>query len=96
MEQTGPLDAGNFLDVLTVGQCEPLKAAVHGAVMATVAVCAVYNVAAWLARRERHLAINSVIYCCATYWELRHVQQHLECVPAGDRAAESPSLPDAA
>jgi len=39
-------------DMLDVGHCEPLKAAVHGVLLATVAVCAVYNAAAWLTRRR--------------------------------------------
>jgi hypothetical protein len=66
--------------MLNVGQCEPLKAAVHGIMLATVAVCAVYNAAAWLKRRQRHLAINAVIYGAAVLWERKHVMHHLaEC-----------------
>ena len=70
-------------EMLDVGACEPLKAAVHGVLMATVAVCAAYNTAAWLKRRERHLAINAIVYTLATIWEHRHVVHHLiECEPA--------------
>jgi hypothetical protein len=29
-----------------------------------------------------------VIYCCAAYWEHRHVQQHLACWPASRPAAD--------
>ena len=47
-------------DMLNVGRCEPLKAAVHGVLLATAAVCAAYNAAAWLKRRQRHLAINAI------------------------------------
>ncbi len=69
-------------EMLNVGQCEPLKAAVHGVVLATVAVCAVYNAAAWLKRRQRHLAINAIIYGAACLWEHSHVMHHLaECTP---------------
>ena len=53
-------------DMLNVGRCEPLKAAVHGVLMATVAVCAAYNAAAWLKRRQPHLAINAIVYTAAT------------------------------
>jgi hypothetical protein len=63
--------------VLDSGRCEPLKAAVHGVLLATMAVCAAYNSAAWLRRRQRHLAINAVIYSAAVWWERCHVVHHL-------------------
>jgi hypothetical protein len=70
-------------DMLNVGRCEPLKAAVHGVLLATAAVCAAYNAAAWLKRRQRHLAINAIVYTAATIWEHAHVRHHLEeCTPA--------------
>jgi hypothetical protein len=70
-------------EMLDVGQCEPLKAAVHGVLLATVTVCAAYNAAAWLKRRQPHLAINAVVYGIAMWWEHSHVQHHLvECGPA--------------
>lgn len=70
-------------DMLNVGQCEPLKAAVHGVLLATVTVCAAYNTAAWLKRRQRHLAINAVVYGIAIWWERAHVKHHLvACTPA--------------
>lgn len=64
-------------EMLDCGRCEPLKAAVHGVVLAAVAVCALYNSAAWLKRRQRHLAINAVIYSAAVWWEHSHVMHHL-------------------
>ncbi len=64
-------------EMLDSGQCEVMKAAVHGVLMATVAVCAAYNTAAWLKRRQRHLAINAVIYSAAVWWEHHHVIHHL-------------------
>ena len=68
--------------MLDVGECEPLKAAVHGLLMATVTVCAAYNAAAWLKRRQSHLAINAVIYTAAIWWEHTHVKHHLvACEP---------------
>ena len=70
-------------DMLDVGRCESLKAAVHGVLMATVALCAAYNAAAWLKRRQPHLAINAIVYTGATIWEHAHVRHHLkECTPA--------------
>jgi hypothetical protein len=69
-------------EMLNVGRCEPVKAAVHGVMLATVGVCAVYNAAAWLKRRQRHLAVNAVIYAAAFWWERAHVIHHLaECQP---------------
>jgi hypothetical protein len=89
---------GEFLDVLYVGECEPLKAVVHGVLMGSVALCALYNAAAWLRRREHHLGLNAVLYGGAVLWEYIHVQQHLACVPvrtAVHQGEEDP-LPDAA
>ncbi len=76
-----PVFTGGLLAVLYVGRCEPLKAGVHGILLVTVAVCAAYNAAAWLKRRQRHLGINALLYSAATVWEHRHVQQHLACRP---------------
>ncbi len=95
----GPTEERNpaeFLELLTVGRCEPLKAGVHCVLMATVAVCAVYNVAAWLKRREPHLAFNSLVYGCAAIWELNHVQGHLACRPAQAAEPDAPVLRDVA
>ena len=65
------------IKVLNPGKCEPLKAAVHGVLFATAAVCAAYNAAAWVRRRQRHLAINAVVYSAAVIWERCHVAHHL-------------------
>ena len=74
-------------EMLDVGQCEPLKAAVHGVLMMTAGICALYNTAAWLKRRQRHLAINAVVYSLATWWERAHVKHHLcECERVGQTA----------
>jgi hypothetical protein len=75
-------------EMLENGECEPAKAAVHGLLMATVALCAVYNTAAWLKRRQTHLAINAVLYSAAIWWERCHVVHHLQsCVKS------SPTVP---
>jgi hypothetical protein len=75
-------------DMLENGECEPAKAAVHGLLMATVAVCAVYNTAAWLKRRQTHLAINAILYSAAILWERCHVVHHLHSC-----AKSTPSVP---
>ena len=95
---------GLEMKVLDAGRCEPLKAAVHGVLFATAAVCAAYNGAAWLRRRQRHLAINAVIYTAAVLWERCHVAHHLRaCDPRAtvEQAAlpvqqDPQTLPDAA
>jgi hypothetical protein len=78
--------------LLTEGKCEPLKAAVHGLLLATAAVCAAYNTAAWLKRRQRHLAINAVVYTCAVLWERVRVMDHMvDCASA--QPAHLPEAP---
>ena len=82
-------------EMLDVGSCEPLKAAVHGVLMTTVAVCAAYNTAAWLKRRQRHLATNAVVYTLATIWERAHVVHHLsECEQVTTDIVPPPPLLD--
>jgi hypothetical protein len=39
-----------------------------------------YNAAAWLARREQHLAVNAVLYAALTAWEQQQVAHHLEAL----------------
>jgi hypothetical protein len=65
------------LEVLQCGSCEPLKLTVHGAAFGLAVVMGVYNAAAWLKRREHHLAINAVLYAALTAWEQQHVAHHL-------------------
>ena len=68
--------------VLHAGNCERLKATTHALAMGIAAVCAAYNAAAWIVRRQRHLAFNAVLYTAATVWEAGHVRHHLEACPA--------------
>jgi hypothetical protein len=65
------------LPILEPGCCEPLKATVHGTALGLATLMAAYNVAAWLQRRQRHLAINSLIYTVAAVWESSHVRHHI-------------------
>ena len=75
-------------DMLDSGNCEPFKAVVHGVVLTLAAVCAAYNSAAWLKRRQRHLAINAIFYTTMVWFERCHVLHHLaEC----DRVATPPA-----
>ena len=65
------------LKVLKCGNCEPLKLGVHGAALGLAALCGLYNAAAWLSRRDRHLAVNAVLYAALIAFEQRHVAHHM-------------------
>jgi len=84
--------------LLDNGRCEPLKAGVHSAVMLLAGVCAAYNIAAWLRRRELHLAVNAIIYTTTVWWERCHVAHHLAAcaAPEAESQEPSPGLSDAA
>ena len=78
MEPTKP-----SLAILYPGNCEPLKASFHGVALLLAAVMGAYNAAAWVRRRQSHLAINATIYIAAVFWEQRHVAHHLlPCLPS--------------
>src|SRR5882757_2047308 len=65
------------LKVLKCGNCEELKLGVHGLTLGIAALCGLYNAAAWLSRREQHLAINAVLYAALIAFEQRHVSHHI-------------------
>src|SRR5215213_1797587 len=65
------------LKVLKSGNCEPLKLGVHGLALGLAVVCGLYNAAAWLTRREQHLAVNAVLYAALIAFEQRHVAHHI-------------------
>ena len=65
--------------ILCHGRHETLKASVHAATLGLAAVCTAYNFAAWMARRQRHSWVNSVLYATLAVWECTHVRHHLNC-----------------
>ena len=65
------------LKVLKCGNCEALKLGVHATALGIAALCGVYNAAAWLSRREQHLAVNAVLYTALIAFEQRHVSHHI-------------------
>ena len=85
------------MKVLKCGNCEELKLGVHGLTLGLAALCGLYNAAAWLTRREPHLAVNTVLYTALIIFEQRHVAHHiaemrrprLTVVPAEREAATS-------
>jgi hypothetical protein len=88
-----PNRSKNSLPILYPGSCGPLKATVHGLALGLVVLMGAYNTAAWLRRRQRHLAVNAVIYLAAALWEQRHVMHHLapgQPAKAPDVAATPP------
>jgi hypothetical protein len=67
---------------LNAGNCERVKAAVHTVALVTAAVCGAYNIAAWVVRRQKHLAANALLYSAAVIWEIEHVRHHLNAKSA--------------
>jgi len=65
------------LTVLNSGSCEALKLGVHAATLGLAVVMGGYNAAAWLRRREHHLAANAVLYTALIAFEYHHVAHHL-------------------
>ena len=65
------------LKVLKCGNCEVLKLSVHATALGIAALCGLYNAAAWLNRREQHLAVNAVLYTALIAFEQRHVSHHI-------------------
>jgi hypothetical protein len=65
------------LRVLQCGACETLKAGVHASALGLFVVMGLYNAAAWLSRREQHLAVNALMYAALTAWERKHVARHM-------------------
>jgi hypothetical protein len=78
------------LPILNHGSCEPFKAGVHGIALGLAALMGLYNAAAWINRRDPHLAVNAVLYGLAIAWERRLVAQHIrECRALAARRAMS-------
>jgi hypothetical protein len=85
------------LTVLKCGECEPLKASVHATALGLSALMGLYNAAAWLSRRDAHLAVNAVLYTALAAWEQHHVAHHLALIrrAAAAGAAAQRALPPA-
>lgn len=81
-------DTRRPLPVLCTGRCEVLKASVHGVVLGTAALCALYNFAAWTVRRQRHSAVNAGVYTALAMWEWIHVRHHVDAIPVAAVAAQ--------
>lgn len=64
------------LSILESGTQEGLKAVVHGLALGLVSLMGAYNAAAWIQRRQPHLAFNMVVYSALVYFEYQHVCHH--------------------
>ena len=62
--------------ILDRGSDEVSKIAAHVLLGGIAAVCMAYNLAAWVKRREAHLAWNAVIYGTLTVLEGYQIQRH--------------------
>jgi hypothetical protein len=58
------------------GESEPLKGACHATTAALLGIMTVYNVTAWLYRRDTHLAFNSIIYLAGLCLEGKKTYHH--------------------
>jgi hypothetical protein len=81
------------LTVLDCGSCEALKLGVHATTLGLAVLMGAYNAAAWLRRREQHLAFNAVLYAALIALEREHVTHHLAALrhPRGEVQPESHS-----
>jgi len=79
------------LKVLKCGNCEELKLGVHATTLGLAALCGLYNAAAWLSRREQHLALNTVLYAALIAIEQRHVAHHIAALRRSAAAAATPA-----
>jgi hypothetical protein len=64
------------LSILDSGSRETLKGAVHGVTLCLAVLMWAYNAAAWLQRRQRHLAVNVLVYTALVLFEREHVKHH--------------------
>jgi len=59
------------------GSQETVKGTVHLLLHGLAASAAIYNAAAWLDRREPHLAVNTAVYTGLALFEIKQVMSHL-------------------
>jgi hypothetical protein len=82
------------LEVLQCGKCEELKLGIHATALGLVALMGLYNAAAWLSRRQGHLAFNAVMYAALTVWEQQHVVHHIAEIRNKNLVGVAPSAPE--
>lgn len=58
------------------GELEGVKQTVHRGMQWGAGLCALYNGAAWLVRKDRHLLTNAMLYALLWAVEREHVKHH--------------------
>ena len=66
------------MTLLYPGHAERVKYAVHFGLFGLASVCCAYNAAAWLVRKDHHLATNALLYLGLTLIEWEHMGHHAE------------------
>ncbi len=64
------------MKLLQCGNYEEFKLGVHATALGLASLMCAYNAAAWLVRRQRHLAVNAVVYAGLVAWERKHIAHH--------------------
>jgi hypothetical protein len=82
------------LKVLKCGNCEELKLGVHALALGVAALCGAYNAAAWLSRREPHLAVNTLMYAALIAFEQQHVSHHIAEIRRPQTPSETLAVSD--
>ena len=77
-------------EFVSQGHAEPVKGAFHGLAAVVCGLMFAYNTAAWLFRREPHLAMNALVYGTAILYEGVQTHRH---VAARIRAARNEAQP---
>ena len=57
-------------------QQEEFKLGVHLALFGLAVTCGLYNMGAWVSRREAHLALNVFLYGGVVAWEVDQIRRH--------------------
>jgi len=71
-----------------------MKLGLRGLALGVAALCGLYDAAAWLSWRQRHLAVNAVLYNARILFEQRHVVHHVEEIrrpPSSDGVTDAPA-----
>lgn len=66
--------------ILRAGEMEETKRAVHVAALGLASICFAYNAAAFVKRREPHLALNAIFYGVVALWERHNVEHHTRTI----------------
>jgi len=66
--------------VFCAKQQEEFKLGVHLGLFGLAMTCGLYNLGAYIARRETHLALNVGIYGGVVAWEVDQIRRHAQAI----------------